>query len=47
MKKMDTERWLFTENPAVMFENTKVGRCKKEVWDATPRGDRPHFKGGI
>lgn len=36
MKKMDTERWLFTENPAVMFENTKVGRCKKEVWDATP-----------
>lgn len=34
--KMDLERWLFTDNPAVFFENTSVGRCKKEVWDMTP-----------
>ena len=26
-------KWIYTENPAVMFEDTIVGRCKKEVWD--------------
>ena len=27
--------WLTTENPAIIFENTDVGRLKKEVWDAS------------
>jgi len=27
--------WLTTENPAIMFENTSVGKLKKEVWDAS------------
>ena len=27
--------WLTTENPAIIFENTEVGRLKKEVWDAS------------
>jgi len=33
---MDQEPlWLTTENPAIIFENTEVGRLKKKVWDAT------------
>ena len=27
--------WITTENPAVLFENTEVGRLKKEIWDAS------------
>ncbi len=30
---MQDDRWIFTENPAIMFENTAVGKMKKEVWD--------------
>jgi len=26
--------WLTTENPAIVFEDTEVGRLKKEIWDA-------------
>lgn len=26
--------WLTTENPAIIFEDTEVGRLKKELWDA-------------
>jgi creatinine amidohydrolase len=33
---MEDKRWLFTENPIVSFENSRVGRVKKEVWDASP-----------
>ena len=32
---MEENRWLFTENPTIMFENSLVGRIKKEVWDMT------------
>ncbi len=32
---MEDNRWLFTENPSIMFENSLVGRIKKEVWDMT------------
>ena len=31
--KMNLDKWIFTENPTIFFENTPVGRCKKEVWD--------------
>lgn len=30
--------WLTTENPAIMFEDTTVGRMKKEVWNASEEG---------
>jgi len=26
--------WITTENPAIVFENTEVGRLKKKIWDA-------------
>jgi len=26
--------WLTTENPAIIFEDTEVGRLKKKIWDA-------------
>ena len=32
---MADNRWLFTENPVIQFENSAVGRVKKEVWDAS------------
>lgn len=32
---MEDNRWLFTENPVIQFENSAVGRVKKEVWDAS------------
>lgn len=28
-------RFLYTDNPVISFENSYVGRIKKEVWDAT------------
>jgi len=27
--------WMTTENPNIVFENTAVGRLKKEIWDAS------------
>ncbi|MGI6161489.1 MAG: 3-dehydro-scyllo-inosose hydrolase [Christensenellales bacterium] len=27
------QKWITTEHPAIVFENTDVGRMKKEVWD--------------
>lgn len=27
--------WLTTENPAIVFEDTEVGRLKKELWEAS------------
>ena len=27
--------WITTENPAILFENTDVGRTKKQVWDSS------------
>ena len=29
------DMWITTENPAIKFENTAVGRLKKQVWDAS------------
>ena len=31
----DKKKWLTTDNPAIIFEDTAVGRMKKEVWDMT------------
>lgn len=28
------EKWLFTKNPLIFFEDTAVGRLKKEIWEA-------------
>jgi creatinine amidohydrolase len=27
--------WITTEHPAIVFENTEVGRLKKKIWDAS------------
>jgi len=32
---MTTSMWMTTENPNIVFENTAVGRLKKEIWDAS------------
>ncbi len=32
---MEKKKWLLTEDPAIIFEDTAVGRMKKEVWDMT------------
>jgi creatinine amidohydrolase/Fe(II)-dependent formamide hydrolase-like protein len=32
---MIDKNWILTENPVISFENTSVGRMKKEVWDAS------------
>lgn len=29
------EKWLLTDYPEIIFENTSVGRMKKEIWDAS------------
>jgi len=29
--------WLTTENPAIIFEDTEVGRLKKKIWDASEK----------
>ena len=34
-QRQKSEIWLTTENPAIFFENTEVGRLKKEIWDAS------------
>ncbi len=31
---MDRKNWLTTEYPDIIFEDTSVGRLKKEIWDA-------------
>ncbi|UCF10096.1 MAG: creatininase family protein [Candidatus Bipolaricaulota bacterium] len=28
--------WITTEHPAILFEDTEVGRLKKRIWDASP-----------
>ncbi len=30
---MEKKKWLLTEDPAIIFEDTAVGRMKKAVWD--------------
>lgn len=35
VKTYMNETWYATEHPAVAFEDSKVGRLKKEVWEAT------------
>ncbi|HML38096.1 MAG TPA: creatininase family protein, partial [Bacillota bacterium] len=32
---MEEQKWILTERPEVIFENTSVGRMKKQVWDAS------------
>ena len=32
---MEKKKWLLTEDPAIIFEDTAVGRMKKAVWDMT------------
>lgn len=34
-KKSDL--WITTDNPAIIFENSDVGRMKKEIWDASAK----------
>ena len=29
------KQWLYTDNPAIKFEDNSVGRLKKEIWDKT------------
>ena len=30
---MSGELWITTDNPAILFENTEVGRLKNELWN--------------
>lgn len=32
---MSDDLWITTENPGIVFEDTEVGRLKKELWDAS------------
>lgn len=32
---MSDNKWLYTDNKVIQFENSLVGRIKKEVWDAS------------
>jgi len=34
-QKRASKMWLTTENPAIVFEDTDVGRLKKKIWDAS------------
>ena len=36
-KGKKNELWLTTEHPAIVFENTGVGKLKKQIWDASPK----------
>lgn len=29
------DKWILTDDPAIIFENTEVGRLKKKIWDMT------------
>lgn len=33
--EVKSDLWITTENPAIIFENTEVGRMKKKIWDAS------------
>lgn len=35
MSEKKSDMWLTTENPAILFEDTTVGRLKKKLWDAS------------
>ncbi|MDR1316662.1 MAG: creatininase family protein [Spirochaetales bacterium] len=35
MPERSEDRWIKTDYPDIMFENTSVGRLKKEIWDAS------------
>lgn len=32
--KEKTDMWITTENPAIIFEDSEIGRLKKKIWDA-------------
>lgn len=32
---INSKKWLITEDPAILFEDNKVGRLKKQIWDAS------------
>ncbi len=34
-EEMGKRMWIATENPAIVFEDTGVGRLKKKIWDAS------------
>ncbi len=34
----DKKKWIFTEDPTIMFEDNTVGRLKKEIWDMDKEG---------
>jgi 3-dehydro-scyllo-inosose hydrolase len=34
-KEVKNDLWITTDHPAIVFENTAVGRMKKEIWDMT------------
>ena len=36
-QKKESRMWLTTENPAIIFEDTEVGRLKKKIWDASEK----------
>jgi creatinine amidohydrolase len=36
-KEREMSMWITTEHPAIVFENTEVGRLKKEIWDASEK----------
>jgi creatinine amidohydrolase/Fe(II)-dependent formamide hydrolase-like protein len=33
----EKKKWLLTDDPAIIFEDTAVGRLKKEIWDASEK----------
>ena len=35
MQNFKEQKWLTTGNPGIVFENSPVGRMKKEIWDAS------------
>jgi len=34
---MMADKWLTTENPAIIFEDNTVGQLKKKIWDASEK----------
>lgn len=35
MSAPENDHWLLTNNPVIFFEDTAIGRMKKEIWDAS------------
>ena len=35
MQNGSKERWLTTNNPAIIFEDNAVGRLKKQIWETS------------